>query len=223
MTDSFLRPYSRTIMGILLMSVSGCAALQDCKYELNQRAYTAIAWSDFDADKRFCIVSSYSADFQRGWKAGFYSVITGGECRPPVIPPKKYWQPPLLLSCNECGCQEWYDGFRCGANAARHQPDFHYIKPWFSRRCEPCQVCETGGLDVDDLPPAIRLLGIEPLESVGDVEEANDTREPESSAAERDYEFPESTTMDDVAPAPADQTTELTPRPLPPSVPRMEQ
>ncbi len=249
MSSQILKNCYVLIVASMIASLTGCAAFQNCKYELHQRAFTTMAWSDFDANKKFRVVSSHTADFKRGWKAGFYSVITGGECRPPVVPPKKYWEPPLLFSCNECGCKEWYAGFKCGANVARHQPDYHYIKPWFSAPCpssEPCQIDSCESVE----PHPIRLLGIEPIASPGieftdsielhdtpnkdaaaaeksrmSAEESADTPADSSTDSERKLKPPKAQpTTEDVPPPPKPTfgNRKLTPRPLPPSVRGME-
>jgi hypothetical protein len=108
----------------LFMSLSGCTALCDCKYELGQKIRTSQAWHDFDGCNEEC----FTGDYKSGWKAGYYDVVTGGTGMPPVIAPRKYWKPPVFCEHDPSRRDEWYCGFQDGAACAKCQPDYHYLQ-----------------------------------------------------------------------------------------------
>ncbi len=110
----------------LLISLSGCTALSDCKYEVGQKIRTHQAWGEFDGCQSRC----FTVDYSSGWKAGFYDVATGGTGCPPVFAPKKYWKPPVLCEYDPSRRDEWYTGFQDGAAYAKCQPDHHYLHPY---------------------------------------------------------------------------------------------
>lgn len=131
----------------LLISLSGCTALSDCKYEVTQKIRTHQAWGEFDGCQSRC----FTVDYSSGWKAGFYDVATGGTGCPPVFAPKKYWKPPVLCEYDPSGRDEWYAGFQDGAAYAKCQPDHHYLHPYLPpQAC--CQVQTVSCPEVVDEP-----------------------------------------------------------------------
>lgn len=124
----------RSGLGALALSLvfPGCTTFSDCKYEVSQRIRTSRAWHEFDG----CNSESFTCDYSSGWKAGYYDVITGGDGRPPVVAPKKYWQPPVFFEHDPRGRDEWYTGFQDGARCARCEPDHHFV-PTFMPDCHP--------------------------------------------------------------------------------------
>jgi hypothetical protein len=107
----------------LAASITGCTAVSDCKYEVGQKIRTSQAWHEFDG----CNDECFTSDYRNGWKAGFYNVITGGDGRPPVIPPKKYWKPPVFVEHDPSRKDDWYAGFQDGACCGKSQPDHHFL------------------------------------------------------------------------------------------------
>lgn len=107
----------------LFLSLSGCTALSDCKYEVGQKIRTSQAWHEFDGCNEQC----FTCDYRDGWKRGYYDVLTGGDGRPPVVPPKKYWKPPVFTEHDPSRQDDWYTGYQDGASCAKSQPDFHYV------------------------------------------------------------------------------------------------
>jgi hypothetical protein len=107
----------------LFLSLSGCTALSDCKYELGQKIRTKQAWHEFDGCNEKC----FTVDYQSGWKQGYYEVLTGGDGRPPLVPPKKYWKPPVFVEHDPSRQDDWYVGYQDGAANAKCQPDHHYV------------------------------------------------------------------------------------------------
>lgn len=120
----------------LFLSLSGCTALSDCKYEVGQKIRTKQAWHEFDGCHNQC----FTCDYSSGWKAGYYDVATGGEGCPPVIAPKKYWKPPVFVEYDSSLRDDWYCGFQDGAAYAKCQPDHHYLQAYLPpRTCCPVQ------------------------------------------------------------------------------------
>ena len=120
----------------LFLSLSGCTALSDCKYEVGQKIRTSQAWHEFDG----CHDQCFTCDYSSGWKAGYYDVATGGEGCPPVIAPKKYWKPPVFVEYDPSLRDDWYCGFQDGAACAKCQPDHHYLQTYLPpRTCCPVQ------------------------------------------------------------------------------------
>jgi hypothetical protein len=108
----------------LFISLSGCTAMSDCKYEFGQKVRTSQAWLEFDGCNEEC----FSSDYRSGWKAGYYDVATGGTGIPPVIAPRKYWKPPVFCEHDPSRRDDWYCGFQDGAACAKCQPDYHYLQ-----------------------------------------------------------------------------------------------
>ena len=120
----------------LFLSLSGCTALSDCKYEVGQKIRTSQAWHEYDGCQDQC----FTCDYSSGWKAGYYDVATGGEGCPPVIAPKKYWKPPVFVEYDPSLRDDWYCGFQDGAACAKCQPDHHYLQAYLPpRTCCPVQ------------------------------------------------------------------------------------
>jgi hypothetical protein len=120
----------------LFLTLSGCTALSDCKYEVGQKIRTKQAWHEFDG----CHDQCFTCDYSSGWKAGYYDVATGGEGCPPVIAPKKYWKPPVFAEHDPSRRDDWYCGFQDGAAYAKCQPDYHYLQAYLPpRTCCPVQ------------------------------------------------------------------------------------
>lgn len=107
----------------LFLSLSGCTSLSDCKYEMGQKIRTGQAWHEFDGCNEQC----FTLDYRDGWKQGYYDVLTGGDGRPPVVPPKKYWKPPVFTEHDPSRQNDWFIGYQDGASCAKSQPDFHYV------------------------------------------------------------------------------------------------
>ncbi|GEM_PF-1377517 len=115
----------------LFLSLSGCTALSDCKYEVGQKYRTSQAWHDFDGCNEQC----FTCDYRDGWKKGYYDVLTGGDGRPPLVPPKKYWKPPVFTEHDPSGQNDWYTGYQDGASCGKSQPDFHYVPTFLPDSC----------------------------------------------------------------------------------------
>lgn len=132
-TAVLLGPLSALAMGLTLC---GCTTISDCKYECDQKLRSHQAWCAFDA----CHDECFTGDYRSGWKAGYYDVATGGNGCPPVVPPKRYWRPPVCFEHDPCRRNEWYCGWQDGAACAQSEPDFHHLQPWM--QCGPA-CCQT--------------------------------------------------------------------------------
>lgn len=117
----------------LFLSLCGCTSLADCKYELRQKIRTSQAWHEFDG----CNDQCFTCDYHDGWKKGYYDVLTGGDGRPPVVPPKRYWKPPVFAEHDPTRQNDWYTGYQDGAACAKTQPDFHYVPTFMAPSVHP--------------------------------------------------------------------------------------
>jgi hypothetical protein len=143
----------------LFLSLSGCTALSDCKYELGQKVRTGQAWHEFDGCNEQC----FTVDYRDGWKKGYYDVLTGGDGRPPVVPPKKYWKPPVFTEHDPSRQDDWYTGYQDGAACAKAQPDFHYVPTFMAPSMHPAHY----GHEVVEVMPtsehSVAPSGLQPM------------------------------------------------------------
>jgi hypothetical protein len=110
----------------LCLSFCGCTAISDCKYECSQKIRTCQAWHQFDG----CNDECFTGDYRSGWKAGYYAVLTGDSGCPPLIAPKRYWNPPVFCEHDPNRRNDWYCGYQDGVACARCEPDHHYLQVW---------------------------------------------------------------------------------------------
>lgn len=118
----------RLIVLVSTILTSGCATVLDCRYQLGLTLRTQRAWSKFDSGH--LLISDYSSDYGDGWKEGYCSVLAGGNGLPPVIPPRRYWDPSPLSLHVPGGQQDWLQGFLSGATRARQQSRHHNPQPF---------------------------------------------------------------------------------------------
>jgi hypothetical protein len=128
---SKLRRWSTTVL--CAASLAGCTGLVDSHYEHTQKLRTELAYLKF----WWTCEEGCSADYKKGWKAGYLDVITGGDGQPPMFAPHCYWKPSQILKHGDKNRQEWYTGFQDGAMMASLQPDTHYLKVWNPPACPP--------------------------------------------------------------------------------------
>lgn len=157
----------------LFLSLPGCTAISDCKYEVSQKIRTCQAWHEFDGCQDEC----FTCDYQSGWKAGYYDVVTGGTGCPPVIAPKKYWKAPVVFEHDPRQRNDWYCGFQDGAACAKCQPDFHYLQTFMppAASCRPHCVSHHDDSSGQDQFPSEQLSSpnaVVPVEKVAPVETA---------------------------------------------------
>ena len=149
------------------LTAAGCTALKDCHDQYSQQIHTHLAWRDYDADGEFQLFSDYSSDYRRGWKSGYYRVLTTGDSRLPVLPPRRYWSPAFCLGSDGCGQQEWRNGYLAGARAAQCAGRRGFVRPFLPPPCDVCPTCGPGCSVANSGEPSvsIRLLGIVPIDS----------------------------------------------------------
>jgi hypothetical protein len=56
--------------------------------------------------------------YWKGWRAGYYSLASGGDGTPPAVPPPAYWRPTSHPTRRQNQVDQWYCGFRAGLDAA---------------------------------------------------------------------------------------------------------
>lgn len=107
-------------MSLLLVSATGCTAIQDSCIEaetsmrnhvLASKAWAHWSWCYDDLD--------YPAHFAKGFKAGYEDVLAGGKGCQPTLPPRWYWKPCYQSPEGRCKIAAWFDGFSHGAVAAQ--------------------------------------------------------------------------------------------------------
>lgn len=108
-----------------LLPACGCASMQDFTYRQSHRA------------KAFC--SSYwtwnapilNCDYTDGWRTGYFDYSTGRRCKPPVLPPHKYWSSCYQSCKGQKEIAEWYRGYEAGMIEAEKRCGncFHQIRP----------------------------------------------------------------------------------------------
>ena len=129
----------------LCLSLCGCTAISDCKYECDQKIRTCQAWHDFDG----CNDECFTGDYRKGWKAGYYDVLTGGSGCPPLFAPKQYWRPPVFCEHDPCRHNDWYCGYQDGVACAKCEADHHYLQVW--NPCVP-ECCQTQTMSQSMMP-----------------------------------------------------------------------
>lgn len=132
----------------LCLSLCGCTAICDCKYECDQKIRTCQAWHDFDGCNEEC----FTGDYRKGWKAGYYEVLTGGSGCPPLLAPRQYWRPPVFFEHDPCRRDDWYCGYQDGVACAKCEADHHYLQVW--NPCVPA-CCQTQTVSHSMIPSEV--------------------------------------------------------------------
>jgi hypothetical protein len=77
-----------------------------------------IAWNDYQASHAD---HEYSCHFIRGFLEGYADYLyAGGGGTPPPVPPRPYWRPEFESPEGHQAIQDWFAGFKEGADVARH-------------------------------------------------------------------------------------------------------
>ncbi len=70
---------------------------------------------------------AFSADYQQGFQDGFADQLYyGGPIRPPVMPPRNYWQNDYRNPAGHMAAEHWFRGFQDGAIAAQSSVGHHW-------------------------------------------------------------------------------------------------
>ena len=102
-----------------------------------QRLNSRIARIEFERMRASNPKTNFSEDFRDGFVEGFSDYLTyGGDGKPPLQPPRKYWRLNLRGPEEKMAVNDWYSGFTTGSNAAissnlreQYSVTFSYAKP----------------------------------------------------------------------------------------------
>lgn len=111
------------LLVIASVSMSGCASvatLQDWQFCYANKSRAAEAWKcTFSPEAR----KSLSADFEAGFKKGYYDTATNKDCRLPPVAPPKYWSARYQTCEGQACVQEWFRGYQHGIASAQSSSD----------------------------------------------------------------------------------------------------
>jgi hypothetical protein len=102
-------------LAICLISLAGCAELQQAKIDARNRYLSNQAW--IDLEDTYCDMN-FDKDFGRGFREGYYDVASGGDGCPPILPPQRYWSVRYMNTEGRARTQAWFEGYRYGALVA---------------------------------------------------------------------------------------------------------
>jgi hypothetical protein len=107
------------------LSLCGCASMQDYHYNWVQSYRADSAWRQSYG----LLNTQFTRDYREGWKVGYADLSKGGCDEPPPVPPRKYWAAAYQSAEGKCCIDEWYNGWRDGAEAAKAcgNADWHRI------------------------------------------------------------------------------------------------
>ena len=103
---------------IVCFAFSGCASIEDWHFRNVNHIRSQLAWRDAK-----CRIpeNRINSDFARGWKNGYFDVSTGASNSLPAVPPHRYWSSHYQDMEGRCKIENFYSGWRCGANEANMQ------------------------------------------------------------------------------------------------------
>lgn len=107
------------LLVIASVSMSGCASVatfQDWQFCYANKSRASEAWKcTFSPEAR----QSLTADFEAGFKKGYFDTAMNKDCRLPPVAPPKYWSA-RYQSCEGQTCvQEWFRGYQHGIASAQ--------------------------------------------------------------------------------------------------------
>ena len=125
--------------GLFCLALSGCAGLDDCRYESTQKLRAIAAYRDCGAPA----CERYPHDYKLGFLDGFYTISTGGPDCPPLVAPSRYWKPGQVIGDCDNRRHSYYHGWQDGASRASCYPDTHHLRLFETcecpaPRCQPC-------------------------------------------------------------------------------------
>lgn len=130
------RTGSLTVLLIVGMSaLSGCSVWRQARRTLIQepseysakldrgrslKAYRQMADEVWAAEARAIPEMAADEDYALGFRDGFVDfVYAGGDGEPPPVPPRRYWNIEWRNPPGKAAAQQWFAGYRHGANSAR--------------------------------------------------------------------------------------------------------
>lgn len=122
---------ARSLILLNLAAMGGCQfycyAVNNIAYEIDRclddkktvkstEKAADVAWNEF------CTKNSqetFSRDYHSGYLSGFiYSALRGGNGEPPAVPPECYWKESFRTPEGQARVQNWFNGYRQGAQTA---------------------------------------------------------------------------------------------------------
>jgi hypothetical protein len=138
------------------------------------------AWAEF-AGKGPCV--AHSDDFAKGFKQGFADFLfAGGTGAPPPLPPRHYWGSKYQSAEGRRAIEDWFGGFRQGAETAKHNGWRRFIEvPTTATLAGSLPAAATAPPRPEPVGPAAPVLpSPRPLEKAPD-EAAAKSRSPHST------------------------------------------
>ena len=69
----------------------------------------------------------FSQDYQEGFIDGYVDYLEGGGTgEPPLLPPRRYWNAAYQTYAGHQAAEQWFAGYRHGAQCARTAPIVHW-------------------------------------------------------------------------------------------------
>ncbi len=115
-----------------LASLTGCSVARTVNHALALQVAYHEPTDSFFVRVRHCFMArealekfenlnsclELSPHFKKGFRAGFHDVLHGGDGKPPVLPPPKYWTVHYRNPSGHKAIEDWFAGFKAGAQWA---------------------------------------------------------------------------------------------------------
>jgi hypothetical protein len=124
------------LMGLGLATQSGCTVFQNARRTLIQepsefswrwdrgrslKVYRQWADQAWAAESGACPEAGAVDEYALGFRDGFVDfVYAGGDGQPPPVPPRKFWNVAWRTPEGDVAAQQWFAGYRHGAQSARN-------------------------------------------------------------------------------------------------------
>jgi hypothetical protein len=110
-------PLSNVARTLIIEPAHFCKAENDWEECTRNRKLAETAWIEY---RSVSPGQAYSPDWERGFKDGFADYLyAGGTGLPPPVPPRDYWTTVYETESGHRAIEDWFEGFRRGAQAAR--------------------------------------------------------------------------------------------------------
>jgi len=132
-------------------------SMEDFSESVRNRKWAEGAWEDVQGANPDM---AFTDDYAQGFKDGFaHYLLRGGNCEPPPLPPRHYRKLRYQTPEGYRAIEDWFAGFRYGANMARQNGYREWITGPSALRCpEPAA-----------LPPAAEPSPLVPAPPTGEV------------------------------------------------------
>lgn len=124
------------LLAACTLGIPGCSVCQQARRTLIQEPIefsskrdrgrslkTYRQWADeaWSVERRACPEVAGNSDYALGFRDGFVDYIyAGGDGQPPPVPPRKFWNVGWRTPDGDVGAQQWFAGYRHGAQSARN-------------------------------------------------------------------------------------------------------